>query len=350
MSHLVSEASIGLAPDSRVDREAGVIRGAKVVGTVSRNGRTYPADLLRARFAVYEGAQVYADHDYAQLKTGRARPLGQWGGVIRGAHFRGDGVYADVHCLKETDAGRIILEAAARMPEKFGLSPFHQIESRKDGETEVVTAILDVWSVDAVTRPATTRTLFEAEDVTMPDEAPNSPAPAAAAAGAAMSVEQAFLALQNAVMASEDYDDNEKVQVLRDVMKLKAKILGNGEEEAPAESDEEAPAEESHRRPLGRTARAIAELQASMRAITIRQMAGESLQLDAPTMAALLALPDDAAVAVQLENIKWQRRPRYTAGAPRATGRAAGQAPAPAAIPRLTAGADRDAVRRFYQG
>jgi len=344
MSRVVSEAVISLTPDSRVDQEAGVIRGAKVVGTTSKNGRTYPPALLAERFAVYEGAQCYVDHDFKQLKTGRARPLGQWGGVIRGAHFKSDGVYAEVHCLKETEAGRIILEAAVRMPEAFGLSPMHVIESRKDKTGEVVTAILECWSVDAVTRPATTRTLFEQEGGEMADELPVP----VAAPPPPMSVEDAFVVLQNAIMASDEWEDMEKPQVLKDVMKLKAKIMGNGEE-APAETDE-SPAEESEARPRGKQARLIDELVRNVRVLNIRQMAGESLQLDAPTMAALLALPDDAAVAVQLENIKRQRRPRYTAGAPRATGRTGGTAPAPVAIPRLTAGADRDAVRRFYQG
>src|SRR5262249_49424739 len=138
-----------------------------------------------------------------------------------------------------------------------------------------------------------------------------------------------------------------KPQVLKDVMRLKAKIMGDGGAEEPAD---EAPAEESHVRPISKSAKAIAELTNQVRMLSIRQMAGESLQLDAPTMAALLALPDDAAVAVQIEALKRQRRPRYTAGPPRATGRAPGTpAAGPAGIPRLTAGADREAVRKFYR-
>src|SRR5262245_30925546 len=343
MSRLVLEATLALAPDSRVDAAAGVIRGVKVLGSASRNGRTYPPALLAERYAAYEGAQVYADHDYSQLKTGKARPLTSWGGVLRGATFRGESVFADLHCLKETDAGKIILEAAARCPDKFGLSPMHLIESKKTDGGEVVTAILEVWSVDAVTRPATTRTLFEAEEA-MPDEtAP----PAMAAPPPPMSVEDAFVVLQNAIMASDEWEDMEKPQVLKDVMKLKAKIMGGEEEEPPAE---DVPAEEAHRRPLGKTQKQLADLTASVRALTIRQMAGESLTLAAPTMQALLALPDDAAVSAHLDSLRRQRRPRYSAGPPRAAGRAAGTPAGPAPIPRLTAGADRDSVKKFYRG
>src|SRR5262245_62588656 len=95
MSRLVLEATLALAPDSRVDAAAGVIRGVKVLGSASRNGRTYPPALLAERFAAYEGAQVYADHDYTMLKTGKARPLTSWGGVLRGGDFRGGSVYGD---------------------------------------------------------------------------------------------------------------------------------------------------------------------------------------------------------------------------------------------------------------
>src|SRR5262245_11708950 len=349
MSRLVSEASIGLTPDSRVDQEAGIIRRAKVVCTLSRNGRTYPPALLAERFGVYEGSQVYADHDYGQLKTGRARPLSQWGGVIRGATFEGGGVYADVHCLRETAAGRIILEAAARMPDRFGLSPMHLIDSVKDSDgRETVTAILECWSVDAVTRPATTRTLFE-QDETMPDDVA---APMAPAAPPAPSVEEAFAILQNAVMADADLDDTERLQVLKDVMKLKSKVLGT-DEAAPAEGGDGAPAEESERRPLplGRQARQIDEMAKQIRCLTIRQMAGESLPIDGATMAVLLGLPSDEAVGGYLEQLRRQKRPRFSSGPARSQGRPVGEAvgtPAPV-VPRLTQGADRAAVEKYYR-
>jgi hypothetical protein len=223
----------------------------------------------------------------------------------------------------------------------------HLIDSRKEADgTETVTAILEVWSVDAVTRPATTRTLFEQEGGAMPEDVMPPPA-----ANPGMSVEEAFMALQNAVMASDEYEDGDRLAVLKDIMKLKAKVLGGPEEEAEPPAEGEAPAEESHARPvIGRTARELQEIRSTLRALTIRQMAGESMPLDGDTMKVLLGLPDDAAVAGYLDSLRRARRPRYSAGAPRSAGRVVGEAQArPAAIPRLTAGADRDAVKRFYQ-
>jgi hypothetical protein len=357
MSKLVHESTgLALTADSRVDLEAGVIRGCKVLGSESRNRRTYPPALLRERHTIYEGAQVYANHDYAQLKHGRARPLQDWGGVLRAVSFRGDAVHGDVHCLKETPAGKIILEAAARCPDKFGLSAMHLIESKKNADgTETVTAILECWSVDAVTRPATTRTLFE-EQQAMPDEPPVNGA-AVAPVAAARSLEEAFAVLHTTLIASPDFSDEEKMSMWKDMNKLKSKWLDGGEEEEE-ETAAEAPAEEAHRRPVGRQARLIEDLAKSVRALTIRQMAGESLQLDAPTMATLLGLPDDNAVSAYLDNLRRQRRPKYSTGPARSSGRSVvseaaggtGLGRAPAAIPRLTAGADREAVKKFYRG
>ena len=349
MSTLVLESvGLALAADSRVDVEAGIIHGVKVLGQKSKNRRIYPASLLRERFGVYEGAQVYADHDYAQLKTGRARPLGQWGGVLRDVSCPGD-VRADLHVLKETMAGRIILEAAQRCSDRFGLSPMHLIDTRKEADgTETVTAILECWSVDAVTRPATTRTLFEQEE-TMPDDMAM-PAPSAPPAA---SIEDAFIMLQNAVMADTGLDDTERISVLKDVMKLKSKVLGGGEEEKSP--DGETPTEESHNMAqpiMGKTGRRLDAIEKSLRAMTIRQLAGEALALDAQTMASLLALSDEA-IPAQIDALKRQRRPRYSSGPARSTGRSVAteshSGARPGAAPRLTAGADREQVKKFYR-
>jgi hypothetical protein len=347
---LILEAAVlSLTPGSRVDVEAGVIHQAKVLGKESRNKRRYPADVVNRRFGLYEGSQVYSDHDHSQLKSGRARPLDHWGGVLRGVVAREGELFGDVHCLKETSAGRVILEAASRFPDKFGLSAMHLLECTKGQDGwETVTDILEVWSVDAVTRPATTRTLFEAEEPMMPEEPPAGPV--------AMSVEDAFLALQSAVMAAPDYDDTERIAILKDVMKLKSKVLGGGEEEeAPAE---EAPAAGESAtapapQPRTRLAGKVDELGRAIRALTIRQMAGESLPLDDEAMRVLLGLPNDAAVGAYLQQLRTARRPRYSAGPPRAGGRVAAEEQngraLPAPLPRLTAGADRDAVKRWYR-
>ena len=351
MSKLILESTgLALEADSRVDVEAGVISGVRVLGGKSSNRRTYPDPVLEAAFRIYEGAQVYADHDYSQVKTGKARPLGQWGGVLRGPRYSPGSVFADLHCLKETSAGRIILEAAARFPDKFGLSPMHLIESKKERDgSETVTAILECWSVDAVTRPATTRTLFEQDESTMPENG------GATAAPPAMSLEE-WLGMGAAIiMASPDYDDTEKLAATKELFKFKAKILGNGEEEAPAEDGAEAPPEgESANRPVlfGR-GKFVTEMRAEMRYLKIALLAGEEFNRDPKVMQTLLSLKTDEEVADYLGTLRRARRPRFSSGPVRSSGRVtvaeSGQR-RPEPVPKLTAGADRETVKRFYRG
>ena len=45
-----------------VDRLAGVIRGVKILGLESRNGRTYLPEALAAAAPLYEGAKVNVNH------------------------------------------------------------------------------------------------------------------------------------------------------------------------------------------------------------------------------------------------------------------------------------------------
>ncbi|HEY2838457.1 MAG TPA: hypothetical protein VGJ26_04885, partial [Pirellulales bacterium] len=46
----------------RVDRAAGVIRGVKILGLESQNGRSYLPEALAAAAPLYEGAKVNVNH------------------------------------------------------------------------------------------------------------------------------------------------------------------------------------------------------------------------------------------------------------------------------------------------
>ena len=45
-----------------VDRQAGVIRGVKILGLESRNGRSYLPEALSQAAPLYEGAKVNVNH------------------------------------------------------------------------------------------------------------------------------------------------------------------------------------------------------------------------------------------------------------------------------------------------
>jgi hypothetical protein len=358
MAELIQEAvALALTPESRIDADAGLIRSVKVLGRQSRNRRRYPRETVARDHRVYEGAQVFLDHDYEQMKHGRPRPMGSWGGVIRGPREVQGEVVADLQYLGETSAGRIILEAARTCPDRFGLSPMHLIEVEKGADGwETVTAILECWSVDCVTRPATTRTLFEAEEKPMPDEPAVAPAPNGAAAPT-MTIEEAFAALAGAIMADPALDDQTRVGYLKKLMALKKQVLGGAEEEAPAEGGEgeaPAPAEEAVSRPApDDLAGRVAALEAEGRRAAVLRLVGESFKVDDQLMADLLAMPEDAR-ARYVERLKDRRAPaRAASGTPRSGTQRTAVSEAEARgdrPPLLTAGASREEVRRYWTG
>jgi hypothetical protein len=156
-------------------------------------------------------------------------------------------------------------------------------------------------------------------------------------------------------------------------MKVKTKWLsaeddGGSDEGAEGGDAGAAAAGESHDRPAPRPARKsrLAGLADTVRRLTIRQIASESqVPVDEDLMKVLLALEDDAAVARHVEAVKKARAPRRAAAGPaRSSGRqtvaaeehrragnpgTAGNSGTPE-VPRLTAGADREAVKRFWKG
>jgi hypothetical protein len=157
---MLQEFTSSRGVDMRIDRDAAVIRGVKLLGLASRNGRTYlPAALVQAA-ALYEGAKVNVNHPKGSPLA--ARDYQDRLGAIRDVRVRGEeGLFGDLHFNPKHALAEQLLWDAQHAPENVGLS--HNVEartSRRDGRT-VVEAILKVQSVDLVADPATTRGLYE---------------------------------------------------------------------------------------------------------------------------------------------------------------------------------------------
>jgi hypothetical protein len=144
----------------RVDRQAGVLHGVKVLGLESRNGRSYLPEALAEAARLYESAKVNVNHP-------RGNPSGPRDyqdriGTIQNVTVRaGDGLFADLHFNPKHAMAEQLLWDAEHAPENVGFS--HNVEARtsRRGERVVVEAITRVLSVDLVADPATTRGLFE---------------------------------------------------------------------------------------------------------------------------------------------------------------------------------------------
>lgn len=147
----------------RVDRQKGLIRGVKILGLRSRNGRVYLPQAIQEAIGLYEGAKVNINH--TPIPTPSPRDYRDRLGVIRQAAFRADeGLFADLCFNPKHPLAEQLAWDAEHCPENVGLS--HHVEARlarRDGQT-VVEAILRVHSVDVVADPATTQGLFESAE------------------------------------------------------------------------------------------------------------------------------------------------------------------------------------------
>jgi hypothetical protein len=150
-------------PIGRVDKAAGVIHDVRIIGTKSRNRRTYTHDALQVAVGKYEGVHVNANHARS-TEMNEDRRIEDWVGVIRNAQYRDGAVYGDLHLRRESKWFAEIVEAASDFPNSFGLSHVADGDSRFDGNEEIVEAIAEVFSVDIVLNPATNRGLFESVD------------------------------------------------------------------------------------------------------------------------------------------------------------------------------------------
>jgi hypothetical protein len=144
----------------RVDRQAGVIRGVKILGLQSRNGRSYLPEALARAAGLYEEAKVNVNHPKGNPNG--PRDYQDRIGVIRNVAARpGEGLFADFHFNPKHALAEQLAWDAEHAPENVGFSHNVQAQTRRQGDCLVVEAITKVQSVDLVADPATTRGLFE---------------------------------------------------------------------------------------------------------------------------------------------------------------------------------------------
>ena len=161
MSETLQEYVDSRGVTMRVDREQGVIRGVKVLGLRSRNGRTYLAEALEKAIGLYEGARVNVNHPKASPLA--ARDYQDRIGHLRNVMIRAEeGLFADFHFNPKHALAEQLLWDAEHAPGNVGFSHNVLARTARRGEQTVVEVITRVQSVDLVADPATTEGLFEA--------------------------------------------------------------------------------------------------------------------------------------------------------------------------------------------
>jgi len=149
-----------LSSAANIDRESGVIKGVKILGRTSLNGRTYSDQALDDAARLYEGAKVNLDHP-SKTDPHADRSIADRLGVLRNIERRSDGVYGDLHMLTSHPLAAMVMEAAEKFPDTLGLSQNAHGQVRKERGETIVETIEVVHSVDLVQDPATVAGLFE---------------------------------------------------------------------------------------------------------------------------------------------------------------------------------------------
>jgi hypothetical protein len=144
----------------RVDRESGVIRGVKLLGRNSRNGRVYTEEAMRRGVELYRNVKVYLGHPRsAELEEDRK--FQDWLGIVENPRYESDGIYGDIRLRKESVHYKEIIEAAESFGSFFGASHVAEGISRFEHDIEYIEELGRVRSVDLVCDPASVRGLFE---------------------------------------------------------------------------------------------------------------------------------------------------------------------------------------------
>jgi hypothetical protein len=153
---------IAITPQTRVDAEAGIIHDVKILGASSANKRRYTEKAVESGRSLYEGLNCNVDHPADPRQARACRSAYDRFGWLEGCKPQGGELYGDLHLLKTHRITPVLLEAAQKRPQTFGLS--HNADGEgyydKDG-TFVVESLPVVRSVDLVADPATTKSLFE---------------------------------------------------------------------------------------------------------------------------------------------------------------------------------------------
>lgn len=160
MSEVLQEYVDSGSQKLRVDRANGVIRGVKLLGFVSRNGRRYQEQALVDAAKLYEGAKVNVNHPKGHPLS--PRDYQDRLGVIGGVEFRpGEGLFGDLRFNPKHALSEQLVWDAEHVPQNVGLSHNVLARTTRQGDDTMVEAITKVQSIDLVADPASTQGLFE---------------------------------------------------------------------------------------------------------------------------------------------------------------------------------------------
>lgn len=158
------------ASGQRVDRDKKILFGVKMGGWSSPNrhdidgvdGTDYERAAITRALPLYEGLQAFSDHPSRKDPT-QERAARDALGIYHNVRVGDDGWYGDLHLIPSHPLTEALLDVAEneKLAGTYSLSHNADGKGVVKGRRYVIQEILQVRSVDVVTRGATTKTLFE---------------------------------------------------------------------------------------------------------------------------------------------------------------------------------------------
>lgn len=253
----------------QVKFEPGLLLDVGVLGSVSKNGRTYSERAMKkaVRDGLYEGYNIYLDH---AGKPTKGRTVAEHFGSITGVKYDPKAKRiraAKLSYLRTHPFAAQLEESLARGMKYFGLSHNADGVVLKRGTATIVDEITKVKSVDLVSDPATGTLLEQADG-----------AAAAPEGGADAAVAEAFATACMAVLSDTALSKDEKLSKISDIIDAQEGIAGDGEE------SEEAPATEQTDSELAKVVAALQEqvkaLQAKPAPKYLKAKTGQTVQVE----------------------------------------------------------------------
>jgi hypothetical protein len=151
------------------------IKRVKILGLESRWGRKFTEACLKDAYTrgIYEGLTIYKDHpnvDYSDPNW-RKKPLPPrsvndvLGSIANVTYVEGQGLFGDSIFTVDSELTRSVCLSAKTNPRQYGFSHHAAYDNVSyEGKTEIVGSIAAAFSVDLVTKPATTNGLFEGDN------------------------------------------------------------------------------------------------------------------------------------------------------------------------------------------
>jgi len=149
---------IGNLNEAKFDKDKKIIEKVALISKTSKNNRDYTDECLSGALPLFEGVKCYINHD----KSGNTRSVKDLVGRYRNPIYENGKVKADLHLLN--DGGEIsqkLLAIIEQMPDLVGNSISARGRYHREDGRDIIEELTKVNSVDIVTDPATTSSLFE---------------------------------------------------------------------------------------------------------------------------------------------------------------------------------------------